>query len=656
MNTPFEFTFTNFNNLKKSQKKKKLETLKKKSIKVKKNEFYDTQLFDNNNNYFHNLLIFYSKYDYENIKKRYTKLQKIIIDTHNNQEKKWIYLSSLLLYNVNYFFVYKLKDLIMQGNVGINNFIYKFNKTIKFIENDTNIPSYITEKIPQLMNYKNIIENNTIKISEYILQPLTNNQNLSPFVVKIIDIFNRYFNYISTELNIINYGFYIPNEDKSGDYVSSTYFKLKNDVLKNGQNNLILIMQEINNIVSTINQYREDDYINNFEVKYQIEFDKDIHTNNIKVDMFNKLNFIITYGYYFTYDNHKLLEYMDKKLIEGGNLILVSNMDTPIKSQLFKELLLRFKKSIVTKATLDEPFYWIFIGKGFIQNYKKNNISRKIDKKNKIDKIYKFLNNVFIESCKNFDNFLFDTDNIMNFSPSDIIKNINKGYIKNYKWCLDNNVPAINLSADENKSPTLVKNDKFLSYLFPNQNGVNKNNIKFFDISIYSVTPPKEAQMISLMIKKLLNIIDNNIIITDGTANVGGNTLNFSSNFKKVNSIEYNKETYEGLVYNCQEVYKRENIDFYMGDCIKIINHLKQDVIFIDPPWNGSFYKAYDKIHLKLSGIDVYDIINGWFNKKRAKMYCVKCPFNFDFISFINKFSNIYIQKLKNYNVIYILH
>ncbi len=47
---------------------------------------------------------------------------------------------------------------------------------------------------------------------------------------------------------------------------------------------------------------------------------------------------------------------------------------------------------------------------------------------------------------------------------------------------------------------------------------------------------------------------------------------------------------------------------------------LKQDVIFIDPPWNGLFYKAYDKLHLELSNNDVFDILSNWFENKKAKI------------------------------------
>ena len=83
---------------------------------------------------------------------------------------------------------------------------------------------------------------------------------------------------------------------------------------------------------------------------------------------------------------------------------------------------------------------------------------------------------------------------------------------------------------------------------------------------------------------------------------------------------------------------------------------LKQDIIFIDPPWDGIFYKAYDKLHLYLGKMDIIDIIKEWYEKKLAKLYIIKCPANLDFDPFISEFKKIFIEKLKNYNVIYIIH
>jgi hypothetical protein len=236
-----------------------------------------------------------------------------------------------------------------------------------------------------------------------------------------------------------------------------------------------------------------------------------------------------------------------------------------------------------------------------------------------------------------------------------LIDEINKKYIEIYRWCLNNNIDPINLYDDLKKEPKLININKIANYFFPYEKGVNRNDLQVFDISVYSVTMPREANIISYTIKKLLNIKHNNITITDGTSNVGGNTLSFSSFFKKVNSIEYNPKIYNGLVHNCKNVYKRRNIKFYLGDCTEIIPNLTQDVIFIDPPWNGMFYKAYSKLHLKLGTKDVFDLVSEWYKNKKAKLYCIKCPSNFDFDPFIETFHNIYIQKLKNWNTIYIL-
>ena len=627
-----------------NSKKTKLQTKKKPII---KNPPKDAKLFNNTNNNFKNLFNFYKTYNYEHITTLFNKLNNIIVNTENNENKKWIYLSGFLLHNINYYFTYKLSDLIMASNEGINYFIYKMKNTIKFIKNDSNIPeslSYIKNNSDLLIKFENYIQDKDIVLDKYKLYPLTNNKYLSPFVIKIIDIFNRYFPSISSEFNIINFGFYIPNDDKTGNYTKSI------------KDSLATIKIEMNNVIQTINQYRDEKLITNYEIKYQSEMYKNQTKDEDSASLLNKLNFIITYGYYFTYNNQKLFHYLDKKLIEGGNLILVANMETPIKSTLVRVLISKFRKSIITKATLDDPFNWIFIGKGFISE------KSSIDMLKNEDKILDFMTKAFNNSCNLFNHQIENIEKQANLSTSQLIQEINKKYVEIYKWCLNNNIDAINIFADSNKEPSLVDSKNMVHYFFPNQKNVNKQDLKMFDISLYSITLPREANIISETIKKLLQITTNNsmnnmhnIIITDGTANVGGNTLSFSSYFKKVNSIEFDKKTYEGLKHNCDDVYKRKNITFFNGDCTKIIPDLHQDVIFIDPPWNGLFYKAYDKLHLFLGNKDIFDIVSEWYNNKRAKLYCIKCPFNFDFEQFIRNFPNIYIQQLKNWNVIYIL-
>ena len=78
-------------------------------------------------------------------------------------------------------------------------------------------------------------------------------------------------------------------------------------------------------------------------------------------------------------------------------------------------------------------------------------------------------------------------------------------------------------------------------------------NIKYTPISLYSVTLPVNAHIISNIIKK---DFPKSNIITDATSNIGGNTLSFSLFFDKVNAVEYEKETFDYLKYN-MNIYKR---------------------------------------------------------------------------------------------------
>ena len=93
----------------------------------------------------------------------------------------------------------------------------------------------------------------------------------------------------------------------------------------------------------------------------------------------------------------------------------------------------------------------------------------------------------------------------------------------------------------------------------------------------------------------------NNLIITDATAGIGGNTISFANNFFKVNAIEINKKRFDFLKNNIN-VYNFNNVEIINNDYIKIMKTLKQDIVFIDPPWGGRNYKNINLLNINLSG------------------------------------------------------
>ncbi len=649
----FECVFDNIsqsiNTKKKSNRKINNNTKIKDNVKI---NYYDNDI--KNIVDFEKIRKLYSNYEY--INKYYLVVSDILNEGKKldyEEQKNFLDFNASMLAKFGPYFeiIYLLPQIIINGDNGYNNSIINITQKYNyFIKDKKNILISHKRQVEQTIHFyeNNIIKNENnetcIKINNnYNLLKITNDNMLTNHSIKVIDILNRYFNYLSDTYEINKFGFYIINEHRSEFNYQKLYRAKINRHI------------EISNLINNINNYRNLN-LNEYDITYQNTNIEDV-TDKKMMEKHNleSVDYIITYGKKFTLNSDTFFNYINTKLILGGNVILFLYQNIPIVSKVIRILSSYFKKSIITNASLDTAQRWVFIGKGY--NGKK--IVNRITKNVKIDN---FINKSFNIYCNKLNSLLKSFDTIINFNSSDLVREINKKYVEIYKWAINNNIDIINIFSDSGKEPKLINDEKIVNYLFPNQKGVNKSDIKLFNVSVYSVTPPIEAKKISDFIKNIFNGFlkynihqIHNLSITDGTANVGGNTINFSYNFNKVNTIEINQNVFDILKHNCKNVYKRKNIFFYHGDCTKIIPNIKQDIIFIDPPWDGMFYKAYNKLHLYLSNIDIIDIVKEWYDKKLAKLYVIKCPANLDFDPFINNYSQLFIQKLKNYNIIYII-
>lgn len=188
--------------------------------------------------------------------------------------------------------------------------------------------------------------------------------------------------------------------------------------------------------------------------------------------------------------------------------------------------------------------------------------------------------------------------------------------------------------------------------MYSNKNNINKSKLQISEQGSYSVTHKEDA-------KKTADIIESyfgkDITITDGTANNGGNTIAFGLQFKKVQAVEISKKEYDILVNNIN-VYKLKNIETYHKDFIEMIPKLKQDVVFLDPPWGGPSYKTKRNIPLSLGKyplVKVIDMLQG-----KCKAVVCKVPFNYDFFSLFKygRFSKkIHLYIFQKYVVFVIL-
>ncbi len=80
-----------------------------------------------------------------------------------------------------------------------------------------------------------------------------------------------------------------------------------------------------------------------------------------------------------------------------------------------------------------------------------------------------------------------------------------------------------------------------------------------------------------------------NATITDGTSCIGGNTWAFASTFGRVNAVEIDSLHMSVLQHNLKQL-GLYNINYYQDNYISQIGKLRQDVLFLDPPWGGMKY------------------------------------------------------------------
>jgi 16S rRNA G966 N2-methylase RsmD len=176
----------------------------------------------------------------------------------------------------------------------------------------------------------------------------------------------------------------------------------------------------------------------------------------------------------------------------------------------------------------------------------------------------------------------------------------------------------------------------------------NNDKILIDDVGKYSISKPDKANLIVQIIKKIMNTT--NLTITDGTACIGGDTLAFSETFDHVNSVELDKTRYDYLKHN-MDVFGRKNITFYNDSYINLYDKLKQDVIYLDPPWGGPDYKNKKYVKLSLGNVPLEELCKDIIDNKLCKLIVLKLPFNYD----LKDFKNLHRFKIYNLNRILLI-
>lgn len=176
----------------------------------------------------------------------------------------------------------------------------------------------------------------------------------------------------------------------------------------------------------------------------------------------------------------------------------------------------------------------------------------------------------------------------------------------------------------------------------------------------YSYTHKKDAEYLSLFIKKIVKNDIENTLIVDGTTSLGGNLISFIEHFNFIIGIEINNIRFNKLLYFLNTKYflnfskKKEKIynsskknimliNDSFNHYINFINNIekKNKIIYLDPPWGGKNYKQYNNIILGLAGVPLHKLVQQIKQLDNNTIIIIKLPLNYFLKSFSNKIYNI---------------
>jgi predicted RNA methylase len=198
-------------------------------------------------------------------------------------------------------------------------------------------------------------------------------------------------------------------------------------------------------------------------------------------------------------------------------------------------------------------------------------------------------------------------------------------------------------------------NTDYLKTIFPEND--NLHQIQTDEEGLFSISSKNVSRFICNIIKKYLrNSNYEEVVITDATAGIGGNTIGFMGSYGSVNSVEINSDRFKYLVNNVNLYFKENkyNVNFFNDDYLNIYKNLKQDIVFFDPPWGGKDYKSNDNISLFLSGKNIISLCNDL--RDYTNLIIIKVPKNFNIKKFISEvnYKFLHIHKLNKMDIIVI--
>jgi len=184
-----------------------------------------------------------------------------------------------------------------------------------------------------------------------------------------------------------------------------------------------------------------------------------------------------------------------------------------------------------------------------------------------------------------------------------------------------------------NKQFFTLRDAPELKNFVAHDNSTNKDRAKdflFTPVSIYSMSSPHHTKFIIDKMRICLSAEHNSpadlskLVITDATACVGGDSISFARTFAHVNAVEIDHNNFKALRHNVKLYNLESKFTLLNKDYTAVMDELKQDVVYIDPPWGGLEY-ASREAEIKLGALTLAEVV-----RKIKEPVFIKLPLHFD--------------------------
>jgi predicted RNA methylase len=174
---------------------------------------------------------------------------------------------------------------------------------------------------------------------------------------------------------------------------------------------------------------------------------------------------------------------------------------------------------------------------------------------------------------------------------------------------------------------------------FPIYPDIDTSALQITEEGLYSITKPRDAREIMRFMAQIIEEPLSSIVLLDGTANCGGDTIHAATVCRKVISVEKDAETFAVLKQNIEVAYRAcfQNVEVVHGDVVQEWTrfHDSVDVLYLDAPWGGPAYKNHASLDLYLGSVRLDTFIRSVLIASiyhKPKYICLKVPYNYNWL------------------------